>query len=245
MRIFLQLTAVLLLVLNLWAAVIPQPAYAATCSSLGGTCKSGTTSTGWCSSSEDQVAAEGCPSGGGFTTKCCVPKASISPTTCYDMCINLGNTPGECQGLPSCSDPAPSGTSAGCEQQCVASGNTQSECAGLPSCYDAEELQEAYGIIESQEAVDCVEIGIGPCIPTDPVEFAQRALEIGMGVGTLLAVLFLILGGIGVATSGGNPDNLEKAKKQITAAVAGLLFILLSVLILDIIGVSILGFDFI
>jgi len=60
-----------------------------------------------------------------------------------------------------------------------------------------------------------------------------------------LAVLFLILGGIGVATSGGNPDNLEKAKKQITAAVAGLLFILMSVLILDIIGVSILGFDFI
>jgi len=54
----------------------------------------------------------------------------------------------------------------------------------------------------------------------------------------------LIVGGFGVATSAGNPDSLEKAKKQITAAVAGLLFILMSVLILNIIGGEIIGIDF-
>ncbi|MEX0888183.1 MAG: hypothetical protein WDZ67_02300, partial [Patescibacteria group bacterium] len=80
---------------------------------------------------------------------------------------------------------------------------------------------------------------------TDPSDLAEWALNWGIGLGTLLAVLFVIIGGFGVATSAGDPENLEKAKKQITAAISGLLFILLSALILDTIGVSIFGLDFI
>lgn len=78
-------------------------------------------------------------------------------------------------------------------------------------------------------------------ISTDPTAMAEGFLDFGIVIGTLLAILFIIIGGYGVATSGGNPENLEKAKKQITAAVAGLLFILMSVAILNIIGVSVLG----
>ena len=81
-------------------------------------------------------------------------------------------------------------------------------------------------------------------IPTDPTGFAQWILNWGIGLGALLATLILIIGGFGVATSSGDPDNLQRAKAQITAAIAGLLFILMSVLILNIIGGEIIGIDF-
>ncbi|OGC64055.1 hypothetical protein A3J33_03125 [candidate division WWE3 bacterium RIFCSPLOWO2_02_FULL_53_10] len=58
----------------------------------------------------------------------------------------------------------------------------------------------------------------------------------GLGAATLIALALLIVGGFGVATSGGSPDNLEKAKGQITAAISGLVFIFASILILNIIG---------
>lgn len=81
-------------------------------------------------------------------------------------------------------------------------------------------------------------------ISTKPAEFAADILELGIGAGALLAVLFIIVGGFGVATSAGDPDKLQKAKSQITAAVSGLVFLLLAGLILNIIGELILGIDF-
>ena len=57
----------------------------------------------------------------------------------------------------------------------------------------------------------------------------------------IIPILFIIIGGYGVATSAGDPERLEAAKQRITAAVAGLLFILLSVLILRIIGEEVIG----
>jgi hypothetical protein len=95
-----------------------------------------------------------------------------------------------------------------------------------------------------ETASGCVDIGF-ICLHTDPAGLAGDVLDLGIGIGTLLAVLFLVIGGFGVATSAGNPENLEKAKETITAAVSGLLFILLSVLILSIIGKDIIGIDFI
>jgi len=90
----------------------------------------------------------------------------------------------------------------------------------------------------------CVDIGFIDCLHTDPAGLANDVLGFGIGLGTLLAVVFLIIGGFGVATSAGNPENLEKAKETITAAISGLLFILLSVLILSIIGGGVIGIDF-
>ena len=82
------------------------------------------------------------------------------------------------------------------------------------------------------------------CLSPDPVALAGDILNIGIVFGTLLATLFLIIGGFGVATSGGNPEALEKAKETITSAIAGLLFILMSVFILSIIGGGVIGIDF-
>jgi len=79
-------------------------------------------------------------------------------------------------------------------------------------------------------------------IPLDPTLFAQWLLNLGIGLGILISILFIIIGGYGVATSAGNPENLEKAKGQITAAITGLLFILLTSIILRTIG-YIIGID--
>lgn len=93
------------------------------------------------------------------------------------------------------------------------------------------------------EKKDVVETPLGD-IPTDPGEFARWLLNFGIGLGALLAVLFVIIGGYGVATSSGDPEKLTKAKQTITAAVAGLVFLLLSTLILNIIGGEIIGIPF-
>lgn len=85
-----------------------------------------------------------------------------------------------------------------------------------------------------------VETGLG-CIPSDPKALAGWVLGLAIGLGTLIAILFIIIGGYTVLTSAGNPDQLEEGKQQITAAIEGLIVILVSVLILTIIGVNILG----
>jgi len=86
----------------------------------------------------------------------------------------------------------------------------------------------------------CVDIGID-CIPVSGTGLAEVALTWGISLGVSLTILFIIIGGYGVATSAGDPERLEAAKQRITAAVAGLLFILLSVLILRIIGEEVIG----
>lgn len=49
-----------------------------------------------------------------------------------------------------------------------------------------------------------------------------------LGFMTLIAVVFIIYGGFVWLTAGGNEENVEKAKKIISAAVIGLIVILLA-----------------
>lgn len=150
---------------------------------------------------------------------------------------------------PSSPNSCPSGTleSYGSPTECArdCTGDCVGDAEGDQRCCitDAASSGGTTGSAGLPEKVSSVKIGPWD-IPTDPEGLASALLNIGIGFGTLLAVLFVIIGGFGVATSGGNPDNLEKAKSQITAAIAGLLFILLSVLILSIIGGGVIGIDF-
>ncbi|PJC23015.1 hypothetical protein CO059_00890 [candidate division WWE3 bacterium CG_4_9_14_0_2_um_filter_48_10] len=56
-----------------------------------------------------------------------------------------------------------------------------------------------------------------------------------------MATLLIIISGFGIISSTGDPERLAEAKSQLTAAVAGLLFLLFSVIILRIIGCNIIG----
>lgn len=90
-----------------------------------------------------------------------------------------------------------------------------------------------------------VETAIG-CVPTEP-----RALAIGFvryfsGIVGVIAMFFMIKGAFMMLTSGGNPESLKSGQEQFTSALIGLLFVLFSVTLLQIIGVDILdipGFE--
>ncbi len=79
------------------------------------------------------------------------------------------------------------------------------------------------------------------CIPTTNLNtFASWVLEKIVFIASGIAFLLLVFGAFQIITSSGDPKKTQAAKELITAAVSGLLFIILSVLLLKLIGVDIL-----
>lgn len=78
------------------------------------------------------------------------------------------------------------------------------------------------------------------CVPTHPTILIQKSLRIFVGLGGGVALLLMLYATFQMITSQGNPEALKKANDQLTNAVIGLLFIIFSVLLLQIIGVDIL-----
>ncbi|MBI2011485.1 hypothetical protein HYS91_01820 [Candidatus Daviesbacteria bacterium] len=79
------------------------------------------------------------------------------------------------------------------------------------------------------------------CVPTEPTALVNgiiRFLSLASGAITLL---ILVYSSIKMITAEGNPDTIKEAQGQFSAAIIGLLFIIFSVLLLQIIGVNILG----
>ncbi len=81
-------------------------------------------------------------------------------------------------------------------------------------------------------------------IPTKIGDFVNRLLGILIGIGAGIAVLLIIYAGYKLMTSQGNPEAIQNAKDMITSAIVGLLFIIFSIVILEVIGVDILKIPF-
>lgn len=84
------------------------------------------------------------------------------------------------------------------------------------------------------------------CIKTDIAGFVSNLFTIGLGLAGGTALLFLIYGGFLVLTSGGNPETIQHGKEILTSAIAGLLLIIFSVFIIQLVAVDILkipGFE--
>ncbi len=80
------------------------------------------------------------------------------------------------------------------------------------------------------------------CIPIqDKNAFAAFILRWGIGIGGGIAFLLILLSGFQIITSAGDPKKLQAGKELLTAALTGLLLLILSVFILRIIGIDILG----
>ena len=76
--------------------------------------------------------------------------------------------------------------------------------------------------------------GVGSACPTgggqhcnvgvsDLLRLLQNAINYALFAAGMLAIIFIIVGGIRYAASQGNPGSLEQAKKTITYAIVGLL----------------------
>jgi len=77
-------------------------------------------------------------------------------------------------------------------------------------------------------------------ISTEPFGFVKSIMGIVLGVAGGIAVILIIAAGFSLMTSQGNHEVIQDARARIIAAIAGLLFIIFSVAILEIIGVDIL-----
>lgn len=78
------------------------------------------------------------------------------------------------------------------------------------------------------------------CISTDPQGFVAWLLEKVIGIAGGIVFLLILYGGFQILTSTGDPEKLTNGKEIIVSAIAGLLMIVFSVLLLKIIGVDIL-----
>lgn len=75
----------------------------------------------------------------------------------------------------------------------------------------------------------------------------QRVVGFALGFAGIVLFILLIIGGFKYITSGGDPKAVEGARKTLTYAIAGLLVILLSYLVLvlikEITGVDVTNFN--
>lgn len=108
------------------------------------------------------------------------------------------------------------------------------ECKSGPNCSSGASQECTGGTKPS------VKTAIG-CIHTNPGDLIADVLKFALGIGGGLAFLMMLLGAFQMLTSAGNPETLQAGKDRLTSAVIGLLFIIFSVLLLQIIGVDILG----
>lgn len=85
-----------------------------------------------------------------------------------------------------------------------------------------------------------LETAIG-CVHTTPSDFIGDLLKLILGVSGGIALLLMIFGVFQMMASAGNAETLKAGQERFYSAIIGLLFIIFSILLLQIIGVSILN----
>ncbi|PWU23760.1 hypothetical protein C5B42_01895 [Candidatus Cerribacteria bacterium 'Amazon FNV 2010 28 9'] len=78
------------------------------------------------------------------------------------------------------------------------------------------------------------------CVPTNLSGIVTSIVQIGLGLSGGIVVLAILAGSFMLATSSGNPKQVEEAQQMISAAIIGLLFVIFSAIILHFIGVTLL-----
>jgi hypothetical protein len=75
----------------------------------------------------------------------------------------------------------------------------------------------------------------------DYVAFTAWLLKILLGVGGGIAFILMLIGAIQILTSSGDPEKTKAGQELITSAVIGLMFIIFSLFLLNLIGHDIFG----
>jgi len=86
----------------------------------------------------------------------------------------------------------------------------------------------------------CVNTAFG-IINANPSAFITQLVRIGIGIGSGIALALIIYGSFKISTSQGVPEAIAEGKEIITSAIIGLIFMILSVTLMQILGVDILG----
>lgn len=100
----------------------------------------------------------------------------------------------------------------------------------LPPCAEWE--------IEGEKCA-AVSSGIGD-LNTAPQNFVQTLFRILMSISGGIALILIISSGYQIMTSQGDPEKIKAGRERFISAIVGLLFLIFSLVILEIIGVNIL-----
>lgn len=74
------------------------------------------------------------------------------------------------------------------------------------------------------------------CIPYESSQLIPKLLTFSIGIAGGIALIIMFIGAFIVMTGGNNPEKVQKGKEIITSAIIGLLFIIFSAAILQIIA---------
>lgn len=85
-----------------------------------------------------------------------------------------------------------------------------------------------------------IETAIG-CVPTEPKALVEGLLKYGTFAAGGIAFLIMILAALQMITAEGNPESIKGAQEKFYSAIIGLLLIVFAVLLMQVIGVDILG----
>jgi hypothetical protein len=78
------------------------------------------------------------------------------------------------------------------------------------------------------------------CIPVDPQAFVINLIQFAFGIGGGIAFLIMLYGIFIIVISAGDPERVIAGQQTITSAIAGLLFIIFAMVILNLLGVQVL-----
>lgn len=157
-----------------------------------------------------------------------VPTSSVSPTH-FQSNIPGIPTPGEFEFPTQAPQPTPS------LPPCAEWANLEGTPVPTPQ---AEYIKKNKIKTENLKCI-AVDTAIGP-INTDPFEFVKSILSKLLSLAGGIAVILIIISGYRLMTSQGNPEAVQAARDQLTSAIVGFLFIIFSLVILQVIGVDIL-----
>lgn len=111
---------------------------------------------------------------------------------------------------------------------CPKNSGNQNQIEGV-ECYSGNN-----SVVGVNTALGCIYVGSGTSL-------VETILRIATGLGGGIALALILYGVFIVTTSAGMPDKLKAGSEIITSAVIGLIFILLSVFLVNLIGINILG----
>lgn len=152
---------------------------------------------------------------------CDKTKISILETTATPRQVSCSNLP-----PPPSTGSSPTGGSSGGSTICTGSGC--SSAAG-----DATGCKEA-------DPTKYIKTALG-CVPTEPTELIKKVIQLATGMAGGIALIMMSIGALRMIMSAGSAEALKEGQEQFKSAIIGLLFIIFSVLLLQIIGVDLLN----
>lgn len=77
-------------------------------------------------------------------------------------------------------------------------------------------------------------------IQVEPGAFVTRMFGVLLAASGAIAVILIIRAGYQIMTARGNPEGIKEGREKIVAAIVGLMFLIFSFVILEVIGVDLL-----